>query len=241
MRLLYILTVLLILAVSCKKDAKIEDKPSFKLEVITSYSIDSSALVFDSLMYTNAAGNIYSISKLEYYISKLILHKTSGDLTYDQVWYINAEGTLFNGFEAGEIPSGDYTGISFLIGLDSTHNISNALPATIQNNSMYWPPSMGGGYHFMKLEGNYQDSLAEKGFAMHLGRNSSLVQVYIPGNFSVSSSGVLLELKMNINSWFTTPAEYNFLKDGPYTMSSEALMRKLADNGRDAFTFKLIP
>ena len=45
---------------------------------------------------------------------------------------------------------------------------------------MAWPTAMGGGYHFMKVEGHYLDtSNTIQGFAIHLGKNNNLVNVLI--------------------------------------------------------------
>ena len=38
---------------------------------------------------------------------------------------------------------------------------------------MAWPDVMGGGYHFLKLEGHYKKDSLLAGYAMHIGQNGS--------------------------------------------------------------------
>ena len=72
-----LLIIYLLLVNACKRDAdilpaKIDKDPSVKL--ILNYKVDGAALIFDSLMYTNNAGNNYEVSRLEYYISNITFH-----------------------------------------------------------------------------------------------------------------------------------------------------------------------
>lgn len=99
---------------------------------------------------------------------------------------------------------------------------------------------MGGGYHFMKLEGRFLDSGSSSGYAVHLGRNASLVKVEIPASFEIRQGIHEIVLTMDINEWFTDPAVYSLVMDGSYTMNSQLLMKKISANGHDVLKFKLL-
>jgi hypothetical protein len=52
------------------------------------------------------------------------------------------------------------------------------LSTTLDNLNMAWPTAMGGGYHFLKMEGHYLDSLnTNQGYAIHIGKNENLMPV----------------------------------------------------------------
>lgn len=152
--------------------------------------------------------------------------------------YVDAMNSSSNLLVLKDVPVGNYIGISFNIGLDSAQNISDGLPATTDNVNMKWPNPMGGGYHFLKLEGYYKDTTATPGYAMHLGTNSCLVPIKLFKPINVTTdSKIPLGLVMNINEWYKNPTTFDFNKDGNYIMGNAAAMKKITDNGRDVFSF----
>src|ERR1035437_8930787 len=213
---LLLITVLLFNA--CKRDMdivpeKIDKGLTLKLSI--NYKVDSTSLIFDSLMYTNNAGNIYEVSRLEYYISNITFHSTSGkDFSPKKIFYLNAKTPSTNSITLDSVPESQYNYLTFNIGIDTVHNISYSLPNTNENINMAWPDYMGGGYHFMKLEGNYVNLSSNVGFTMHLGQNSSLVSCIINHPFVVSSSTPEIKLSMNLNERFRSPIIYVFNIDG---------------------------
>lgn len=237
----YIAIFILLLTVACKKDPVPAPDSGAELKFQLAYHADGVPLQFDTMIYTNAAGEKYSVSRLEYFISNVVLHTENGDTRFSDVFYLNAENPVFNGFVLKGLKKGRFTGVSFLLGIDSFRNIPDGLPPTIENNAMFWPVPMGGGYHFMKLEGHFEDTAGQSGFAVHLGRNGNAVNQNIQGQFELTGSGHVINLSMNINQWFRDPYTYSFIKDGKYTMSSMPLMQKIAGNGEDVFTYTFKP
>jgi len=198
------------------------------------YRFDAADFRADTIMYTNAAGYTISISKLQFYLSNIKLIKNDGSFyAMDQVLYFDAKKTSFSSALLADIPAGNYSGISFLIGLDSLKNKQYGLPSTVENNNMEWPM---GGYHFLKMEGYFLDSAKTYGYAMHLGENGNAVSVTLTNRpFVIGAETTTLALKMNINEWYKNPAIYNFRIDGDYSMNSQAAMAKLKSNGSDIF------
>ena len=208
------------------------------LTVRLSHTVDTQALVFDDLRYTNAAGNPYSVERLEYFVGSVLLHRADGStLRFPGAHYCNARDGVVNEFRLENVPTGAYTGVSLLIGLDATQNVTGALPATIQNTNMAWPVPMGGGYHLLKLEGHFRDGAGvTNGFAMHVGRTENAVTAHADAAFAVGVPAPVLGLQMNVNEWFRGPANYDFAADPVYSMSSDTAMHKLSANGADVFT-----
>lgn len=200
------------------------------------FHVDGVPLLFDTMLYQNEAGNQYSVNKLHFYLSGFKFRKTDGAVTLsDTVIYIESNSGLADYFQLKGLEFGNYASVEFYVGLDSAHNITDALPNTTENLNMAWPDLMGGGYHFMKLEGNFLNSGTAYGFAMHLGKNPNLVSINLTRNFNIASKADTVRLNMNLNEWFKNPANYDFNIDGNYSMGSDAAMLKLATNGTDVF------
>ena len=243
---LVLLSSVLTLALpSCRKEAaKEQAPPSTTTETSTAlrveHHVDGNALQFDTLQYTNAAGHTYSVTRLQYYLCALTLIGTSGtpDHTIAGPWYVDA--SLNPRYNLGTLPSGSYSGATVHLGLIPSLNLTGALPNTLDNVNMAWPDMMGGGYHFMKLEGHFAHTGQTTGFAMHLGRDANLPICTLPYPITLDGSSGTIVLRFNINEVFRTPHTYD-LETGNQSMGSMALMGLLRDNCADAFALQQHP
>ncbi|MCA0429994.1 MAG: hypothetical protein LCH32_05775 [Bacteroidetes bacterium] len=239
-----LLSIITFILVSCKKD-KSNKQESNTLGIsysdvqfnITTQS-NNPTIILDSLNNTNAAGNIYSIHKLNMYISNIILKKEDGTLyKSDKVFYVDPSQTSKNFFQLDSIPKGKYIEFSCLIGVDSTRNVSSGLSSTIDNVNMAWPAAMGGGYHFIKMEGHYKDTAGTvKGYAIHLGKNINLVKNKFSTSLTLLNSVHNCSLVFNTNEVFQNPHLYNLNFEKNYTMSDSVAMSKIKINMQDVFT-----
>ncbi len=236
----YILFAMIVGLASCAKDddtspQQVDNRLSLNLV----FKSGVSPLVFDTILYTNAAGNNYSVSRLQFYISNIeLIRPDSTTVDISDYNYVDAResGTLNIN---RKIPAtGQFIGMKLQVGLDSAHNISNFLPATVENINMAWPDMMGGGYHFMKFEGKFVDGLSQPGFAMHIGRNDYLVHCTVSHSFTLSEGTNTMDLVMDLNEWFENPQIYDFNVDGNYSMGVMAAMMKLSENGKDIFSLQ---
>ena len=220
---------------SCKKNVS-QAGPTGKLNINVSYNFDGKALLTDTFLYTNAAGYKMSVTTLDYYISGLTFyHADSSKITLGDVHYVSISDSGSNHFTCA-MPNGNYVALKFYIGLDSIHNQSGDLPSTPDNLNMAWPDLMGGGYHFLKLEGYYIDKSGTPGYTVHVGSNMHLIKtMVIKKPFSVNNSTANINLGMNIDNWFKSPYLYDFDKDGNFTMNSDTAMAKIAANGYYVF------
>lgn len=225
------ISLILVLFAGCKKDPK-----TATLNLQFSHAVDGASLTQNSILYKNAAGYDYSITKLVYYVSNIrLVGDDVEDYATSDFHYLSIADDNSLNISLPEVPIGKYKQVAFTLGIDNARNVTGGLPTSTINNQMAWPDQMGGGYHHMKLEGMWQDSgSAAQGFAMHLGltHQANCVQNQV---FSIAEGSNTHTLTMNINEWFTSPAVYDFHADGTSIMSNAASMEKLARNGDDVF------
>ena len=239
MKKILILLLVPMILISCKKEIPVGHHADAQL--IISHNVSGSALIYDSLLYLNAAQNLFSVTRVEYYLSGFTFRKDYGEhyLAKD-VFLINANKEE-NNFKISGIPEGDYSGLSFYIGVDPKNNVSGALPSTLENLNMAWPDQMGGGYHFLKFEGHYKSADTIKGYAMHLGLNPNLVKITFNKPFTVTAEQQFtIDLSMDMNKWFEEPNLYDLTIEKVYIMGDMEAMAKIAENGKNVFELKQI-
>jgi len=119
--------------------------------------------------YVNASGETFSVTNFRYYISNVIMIKEDGSKyeVPNSYFLIDANDTNSLKAELSNIPGGKYTGVEYMIGIDSARNVSGSqIGALDPVNGMFW--SWNQGYIFMKLEGN--SSVATNNFfEFHIG------------------------------------------------------------------------
>jgi len=202
-----------------------------------SYEIDGESLYYDTNRYQNDFGNVYGITKLEYYISDItFIGETGNKFTHHRVNYLNAKMDSTNVIHVENVPVGNYSHLELSIGLNSDSNLSNNLPSTLENLNMFWPEPMGGGYHFIKMEGRFVEGNGAKGYAMHVGTNTCLIAVTIEQPIVIGAQNQI-ELRMNINEWFRDPIIFD-LATANYIMGDQEKMLEIAGNGHNIFSIK---
>ncbi|HAW52143.1 MAG TPA: hypothetical protein DCX54_07430 [Flavobacteriales bacterium] len=235
-----------IFQIGCTKE---EDDPTPTVATIPYFTINLShvvsgePMVFNQRIYQTPANNPYEVRHLEYFISDFKLKNQTGQwltvqsepkLIDPQDDNIGTRTVLLN------VPIGTYQGISCMIGIPEAINYTGYLPQTVDNMNMAWPDPIGGGYHFMKFEGNYQDENLEwKGFTVHLGKNGNQAPNTIKDiSIAVSATSKSLDLVMDMNQWFDNPHYYDFNVQGNYTMAVDSLMLLVSENGRNCLSVK---
>lgn len=233
-------------------------KPDAELMLQFSFSAGGDTLQQDTIRYTNAAGNIFSVTEVQYFVSKVLLTKEDGTQyalsTDNGIHYVDADipATLRWLLQDDRLPLGKYTQIDFVFGLAPEYNITHYF-LNPPENSMSWPEALGGGYHHMKLNGKWGNSPLSSSpipFAMHLGtgqiyENQQIVS-FVDNIFNVSiplSDVILSEegvntvrLNMDILQWFQDPFVFDFAQDGTAIMQNQTAMGKLVANGETVFS-----
>ncbi|MBY0543434.1 MAG: hypothetical protein K2P75_08510 [Sphingobacteriaceae bacterium] len=167
-----ILAILSLSFASCKKDnTEIvpDQKGNFTLEFEN--KVNDLPLILNTQNYINANGDNYTISTFKYYISNIKLSRADGtSYSLPESYYLidasKPSSTLIN---LRDIPAGDYTKISYLIGVDKERNLAGAQTGALDPAlGMFW--TWNSGYIFVKLEGNSPQSTAvNKTLTFHIG------------------------------------------------------------------------
>jgi hypothetical protein len=252
-----LLTVALV--TSCKKD-KDDDtpaKPAGKLKFTFEHYVDGNPLIIDSMMYVNAAGNHYLVYEVQYFVTDVVLYKSDGSQKMIKDWtdyhYVdtNIPATLeWSVYDS--IDPGNYDSIAFHFGFSNEKNESFMF-LNPPEKDMVWPEYLGGGYHYMKLNGKWLDTNNYvRGFSFHIGKgqhydnNGVPVPPFIDNSFRVSlpsssfsvSDGKTTEIKirMNIENWFKDPNVYDHNKWGGDIMQRQPAMALASENGWNVFS-----
>lgn len=245
--ILILVLIPLFLTSSCKnnKDNVNPVPASTQIEFSFEHSVGSKELNFNSIEYTNAFGNNYSVETLKYFVSDITLMKDDGTVVLiDEEHYVDAkdENTLLFKPET-KIPTGEYLSISFIFGLSEEKNVNGMFPNPPESN-MEWPMAMGPGYHYMKLEGKYDSTDVIKNYQAHTGAtngNQNFITLDFTNSvFTTSTNGTHIVINMNINNWWVHPNTLD-LNNMTMIMGNQEMQVKLHDNGKeDVFTIDII-
>ena len=211
------------------------------LNLSFSHQVDNLSLIKDSLLYINEAGQLYSIKNLHYLISDVKLTDENGntlqELTSEHFVSSDDEST-YNLYLSEILLTGEYANLEFTLGLDSSRNISNLLLNESYHTQMFWPDLMGGGYHYMKLEGAFNNDSSF--YNIHTGAsmgNDYSITKSVPINLSCIENGKTHDIGiiMNINNWFSSPNTITLSNDG--IMGNMQQQMELNQNGTEDVFF----
>ena len=236
---------------SCKPEPK---EASVGLNI--HYSIDGKELVTDSLCYQNEAGNQFLITEIQWFISNIEIKNAEGKwipLNQDgHIFYLDENDNLAKTFASQFIPVGQYVALRFTFGLDESDN-QTGLFVNPPESDMFWPEPLGGGYHYMKLNGKWLDEngcLSPINVHLGIGQNEDLTEFYqnyfqveIPFEetfHATSKEHNTLQINMDIANWFRNPHTYDFNVWGGAIMQNQAAQQVLKENGQDVFSVEII-
>lgn len=230
-------------------------KPAGNIQVDFSFSVDGRALVQDTFGYMNEAGNRYEVSEAQYFVSNIILTRNDGTqimlMSDRDAHYVDADiiGTL-SWLPTDEIPAGKYQALTFTFGLAPELNQNYFYPDAPEN-AMSWPANLGGGYHYMKINGWWIDADGvRRPFNLHTGigqlRNEQgEITGFVDNSFTVTlplndlvitdNQTSKLQIEMDINRWFTNPYLFDFNIFGGSIMQNQEAQEMLKANGTDVF------
>ena len=217
------------------------------LEINFNHYIDNMEVVYgnDNMFYENAAGTSYSVRRVLYVLSDIILFFEDGtNLLLDEFFFINSDDSNTLNRLIYNLPD-VCVGISFRLGFSSQNNVDNNYINSSNNFhlSMLWPNLNGtnlafqGGYHYMKLEGKYTDENSDVFFYnTHTGpiNGDDFSILYNQFLFEPTSS---ISINMNINNWYNEPI-YNMANFGNGIMDNLDAQNILFENGLDVFTIQ---
>ncbi len=220
--------------------------------------VDGNPLQTDTMIYTNAAGNLYEVASVKYFISDVQFHKAGGSIVnIDSCrWAYYVDNTIPSTLTwniCDKLPVGTYDSITFRFGIISSKNISNTFVNPPESN-FYWPQQLGDGYHYMQINGKWKDSINQvENLNTHIGIGrviSATDTTFVDNSFRVNlpasaftiTKGATKEIQiiMNIDSWYKTPYVFDFNHYGQMIMENETAMHLICNNGFDVFTIGYI-
>lgn len=237
---------------SCKKDkndpAVEEPSKTGSLKLSFENMFGTEALSFGK-NYVNLNGDTVKISKLNYYISNIVVTKDDNStFTESNSYHLvkhSASGTGI--ITLNEVPTGAYKSIKFMLGVDSARNVSGAQSGDLDPvvaADMFWTWSSG--YVFFKLEGTSPKSAdVNKALEYHIGGHGGVNKAQ--RSFDLSFNGTTanvsssttphLHLKVDVNQVFTAPVALDLSVDYR-VLSPGGRSKKIADNYSDLISFK---
>ncbi|MBO7625219.1 MAG: hypothetical protein J6S82_07965 [Bacteroidales bacterium] len=251
-RILFLL-LFLFCFIGCKKPV-----PTGHLQIHFTTVVDEAPLQYDILDYLNDAGNHYEVNEVRYFISRVVLTTADGMQVSiadnDGIHYYDSDiPSTYNWLIADELPVGKYESLSFVFGLDAAQNVTGFFVNPPETN-MAWPDPIGGGYHYMQINGKWLNASNElTPFCLHTGIGQTYqdgeITEFVHNFFTVTLPLASLEipesttseitLAMNVNNWFRNPYVYDLDEWGGAIMQNQAAQEVLRANGKNVFSVRL--
>lgn len=160
--------------------------------------------------YTHpTTGDELTFTTLKYYVSNIKLKKDDG------TWWVQPESYYLLDLSQGEmltiadVPEGNYTDISYTMGVDSTRNVSGAQTGALSTAyGMFW--SWNSGYIMTKAEGTSPQS-GTGSFTFHLGgfsgvnNTAAVKEASFGGTLTLNGTGSpKVHMTVDPSAFFTT-------------------------------------
>lgn len=253
----YLLLLALLLS-SCKKH---DMKAGLNVKFAFTYADEKLELNEEYTIDTITSQNIIEVEEIKYFISELsFIDKDGKSTTFvndsNTAHYvdINMEQTL-NWTPTEELPIGIYEYIEFVYGFREETNVSHRF-LNAPESMMFWPETLGGGYHYMQINGKYKlsDTATEtRNFGLHTGIGqiweNDIPKEYIQNYviirdtqqiFIAESSILNLEITMDVSKWFA-PEVWDFGVYGGAIMQNQDAQEVLKANAKNVFNIEINP
>ena len=199
-------------------------------------------LVLGSGTYTNANGDDYRVSTLRYYVSNVKLLRADNSVcTLPKAYYLIDQATpATQELAISGVPVGDYTALSFVVGVDSARSKAGNFtePVLNANSGMLW--TMNGVDEFINLSlTGYSAKSPSTGLTFHIAgyqhaTTNTIRTVTLP--FPTAGSPLLVRpdrtptvhLTADINKLFSGPHTIKFADT--YNVMGGAPAVRIADN-----------
>ena len=198
--------------------------------------VGNDILKLDNATYKNSFGQTFTVSKFKYYISNIRLKNISGkEFKSKEYFLVDEENLKSKTLSLKAIPEGEYSSITFTVGVDSLHNCSGVQKGALDPvKGMFW--AWNTGYIFMKLEGHSPQSFSQgKLFEFHIGGfeapNNCIRTVTLPLSKHLKAGKEIasaLKVKADILKLFNSKTAIDFSKMSSVTAKHNATT--VADN-----------
>ena len=214
------------------------DDDQGEVTIYFNHTVAGAALEHEDILYTNAAGNEYGVTRLEYIVSDIALETTSGKRIELAEFHCRNAFVSATRSVVAKVPGGEYNALRFTFGIHGAKNETGALPSVDHFNNMSWPAPMGGGYHYMRMEGLFRTADGEGAFLTHTGPAGGedfSFAVFLPLSLTISGDEWAIAVVMDLNEWYDAPSRYDFNDRGGIMGNADAQLT-LQENGASVFS-----
>lgn len=230
------------LLIACKKNDNSEVKNGI-VKITLRNTVKGNPMVLNTGNYTNSHGEQYNITKFKYYLSNVSITPVPVN-TFNGRYYLIDESNPSSLSFSFEAPVNTYYTITFLLGVDSTRNVSGAQTGALDPlNDMFW--TWNSGYIMAKMEGNSpQSPVVNNKVEYHIGgfagANSVLKNVGIavtnPSGIQVRENKISeVFIDADFDTWWQ--GAFNLkIANNPVVTTPGALAKSISDNYARMFT-----
>jgi len=215
-----------LLITGCQKNTGDEEKNG-TVKITIRNTVKGNPMVLNTGNYINSFGEQYNITKFKYYLSNVSVTPTPVN-TFNGRYYLIDQSNPASLSFSFDAPEDVYYSLTFLLGVDSTRNVSGAQTGALDPlNDMFW--TWNSGYIMAKMEGNSpQSPVINNKVEFHIGgfsgansvlknygiaitnptgihvREGKTSEIFIDADFDTWWQGVF-NLKIAVNPVVTTP------------------------------------
>ena len=239
-------TFLVILFCSCQKEIAQEDalNAAYKLKVTFKHTVGDKAMQLGST-YQNPFNETYTLTAFKYYISNISLPQSEGSaLTVPDVYHLVNEADDNSKSFILFLNKNQFNRIVFLIGVDSTRNVSGTQSGDLDPaKGMFW--TWNSGYIMAKMEANSPASTAPANkVEIHVGGFKTGENALRTVTLDLAAGSIInikengtseIIIEADANKWFN--AAHNMkIADFPVCTSPGTVALDYADNYAKMFT-----
>ena len=247
-KILYLLMISILSLTSCNDD----DNDSVNTVVVDftfTHTWDGTVIDNNNLTtieVTNENGETMNFTRLRYLISRFELVSNNGPaFTFDGYKFTDLSDASSYHFTPGNntIPAGTYT-LRFIWGFNEEDNIDGEY-LDLNSASWNWPAPLGGGYHFLQMDGQYNINTSPSNYNFHNGMarvsetppefEQNFVEIEFTTPIEISSN-TSIEVVMNIAEFFKNPHTWDLnVLDTPL-MPNYTAQKMMQDNVETVFS-----
>lgn len=229
-KIIWALGAILCLLSSCtkEKDIVVDAGNYGQVKIKLDHIVGGKKLILHDYLYSNKSNESFHISLLKYYISNIKLYKSTGEVVtipkQESFFLVDAsdDSTLQ---PTVEVPTGEYIGLEFNLGVDS---LTNTLPIEqrtgvldVSKHGMYW--EWNSGYIHFKLEGTSEQAPnINQAFKYHIGFFGGYTTPTVNNNRTIRidlSKAGKSKVQESLSSDIHLMVDIGKIFDGPNTIS----------------------
>ncbi|MBL7806054.1 MAG: hypothetical protein JNL02_20090 [Saprospiraceae bacterium] len=244
MRIIWLSLLFLLSLNACDKSTPLPE--AAQVSLVFENVVNGQPLTYSAKQYTNAAGDSYSVELLKYYVTNVVLLRADGaEFKLGNYDLIDAAKPATCEITAGQVPNGHYTGMRFLLGVDSLRNHTGLQDGDLDPvYGMLW--NWNTGYIFFKHEGRFTNAQGEdQGLIFHFGSDIALtpVEISFPEGLHVEGVARKAFIRFDLAPLYATPHVIDFNLDNyrqSITADDRIWLANMKENMPGAFSFSRV-